>query len=120
MTNLPFQESYFFKENKTALFQRGITSKLFLIDSMRKLSPPVIKIIKRHLQDIKRKVLDRSQNGDFVELSLEEKIKQITSDVVGLVLIGGEAPEVEGVPITKQIDRVTEGYFLYSMTNFWH
>ena len=29
VTNLPFQESYFFKDNKTALFQRGAMSKLF-------------------------------------------------------------------------------------------
>ena len=57
VTNLPFQESYFFKDNKTALFQRGVMAKLFLIDSMRKLSPTVIKIIKRSIQDIKRNVL---------------------------------------------------------------
>ena len=120
VTNLPFQESYFFKDNKTALFQRGVTSKLFLFDSMRELYPLVLKIVQRHLQAIKRKLIERSQNGEFVEISLEEDIKQITSDVMSLALIGGEAPEVEGVPITKQLDRITEEYFLYSMTNFWH
>ena len=61
VANLPFQECYFFKETKTALFQRGITSKLFLIDSMRKISPVIIKMVKRNLQDIKRKVLEEPE-----------------------------------------------------------
>ena len=120
VANFPFQESYFFKDNKTAQFQRGIMAKLFLIDSLRKLSPTVIKIIERSLQDLRRKVLEKSQNGEFVELSLEESIKQITIGVVGLVLFGGESPTVDGLPISLQFEKVTEGYFLYSMTNFWH
>ena len=120
VASLPFQESYHYKDNKTALFQRGITSKLFLIETMRKLSPVVIKIIKRNIQDIKRKVLERSQNGDFVELSLEENIKQITTDIVGHVLIGGEPPKFDGVSISKHLAQITEDYFLHSMTDFWH
>ena len=91
-----------------------------MIDSLRQLSPAVIKIIKRNLKGIKKKVLERSQDGGFIELSLEENIKQITSDVVGHVLIGGEITEVEGIPISKQLDKVTEGYFLSRLTNFWH
>ena len=120
IANLPFQESYFYKDNKTAEFQRGIASKLFLIDSMRKLSPAVIKIIKRNLQNIKRKVLERSQNGEFVDLSAEENIRQITAEVVGYVMIGGEAPTFDGVSISKHLAEITKDYFVHSMTDFWH
>ena len=119
-TNLPFQESYFFKENKTALFQRGMMSKLFLIDSLRQLSPTAIKMIKRSLEQAKRRALEKGKKGEFVEISFEENIKMITTDVVGFMLFGGETPTVEGVPITLQLDKVTSGYFVYSMTNFWH
>ena len=119
-TNLPFQESYFFKDSKTALFQRGIMAKLFLIDNLRKQSPAIIKIIKRNLNNAKRRALEKGKKGEFVEIWFEENIKQITTDVVGFLLFGGETPNVDGIPITHQLNMVTNGYFVYSMTNFWH
>ena len=120
MANFPFTESYFWKDNKTALDQRGILSKLFLMESVKKLTPQLIQIMKRHLSALKAQIEQKGAEGGFADLSLEKSIRDINNDVLGFVLFGGDTPLVEGVPIPVQLDKVTNQSFMYSQTNFWH
>ena len=118
--NFPFEECFAYKESKLALTQRGIMMKLFLVDNLRKISPALIQVVKRQMNDINRKVLENTKDGEFVELSLDQNFKQITTDTIAYTLFGGEAPKFEGLPINVQLHKVTTGSFLHSMTNFWH
>ena len=120
LQNFPFQESFHYKETKVALSQRAIMTKLFLVDNLRKSSPALIQVLKRQLNDVKRKVLEKSKNGEFVEISLEQHFKQITAETIGYTLFGGETPTFEGQPINVPLGKVNTGTFFYMMTNFWH
>ena len=122
LANFPFQKSFFFQKCDKALMQRGIVAEIFYDYNLRKLAPGICQIMNRHLAAIKKRAAEAKEGaeGGFVELPLKADIHNIFRDVISFMLFGGEGPKVEGVPISDQIENVTNGLFMYSTTSFWH
>ena len=101
--------------------QRGVLAELFLVDSLRKLTPGIIKIMNRHLALIKKRAQEKAQAGDdFVEISLKEDMQTVFRDIVSYILFGEDAPKVGSVSVSDQVEGLVGGFFMHFTTDFWH
>ena len=90
---------------------RAIFAELFFPENLEKQTPRIRVIIQNHLDRIKIAVKkgSKSQGTRHVEIDLKPYFKNLYSDLVSFVLFGGEVPDVDGVMLIEQIDRVIDG-----------
>ena len=121
LAKFPWGDCFLFKFNERGHTQRGVINELFKMENLKKLTPEINKIILKRLGAIQKRVEEaRTSDSQFAELALKEDIGNLYSDINSFVLFGEEAAIVEGLPVTIQAERVTNEFFMHSMTDFWH
>ena len=122
LEKLPFQESYIFGYGKKVMEDRAIFSEIFYRENLSKLTSPILGIIKRHINAIKKRLNEvKPEDGQqYGELEIKGDIQSIFRDVVTFVLFGGDVPMVEGLSIIDQIENMIVGYFKYNTGNLAH
>ena len=121
--NFPAKEVLVFSNDAHGVQkQRAIFTEIFFPTNMEKHTPHIRAIVQRHLNRIKNVIKEsgsENQGSKQAEIELKPYISDIFSDMVSFVLFGGEIPEVDGVMLVNQIDKVINGCYK-NLTSFPH
>ena len=119
LEGMPFNHSFIFQYGKKAMADRAIFAEIFYPTYMRKLTPPIHAIIKRHIAVIKKRLREAKSEEEQV-FDLKYYIQNIFRDIVSFVLFGDNVPKVDGLSIIDQIENIVVGYFMYNSTSLAH
>lgn len=103
--DMPFNRAFIFDKGKRALNNRSIFSEIFFPENLKKITPVLRQIIKRHLSQLKQKVKasNSGKNDGFVEIDLSHYTSEVFTDIVSQVLFGEEVPKIFGKKLTEQV-----------------